>query len=158
MPVKVTIYADNALYLGELLSQSLEKPTQRESFEASGFSVLRNEGLQDISATLETGFEKRCQLSIIINTAVSYDDTVGYIKIDKFSDRTYEAFMQALEPLLKKGMKSLVIDLRGNGGGLLSEAVAIADELLAGNKLIVYTEGLHAPRVDYYSHRKERNI
>lgn len=79
LPVKVTIYADNALYLGELLSQSLEKPTQRESFEASGFSILRNEGLQDISATLETGFEKRCQLSIIINTAVSYDDTVGYI-------------------------------------------------------------------------------
>jgi carboxyl-terminal processing protease len=51
-------------------------------------------------------------------------------------------------------MKSLVIDLRGNGGGLLSEAVAIADELLAGNKLIVYTEGLHAPRVDYYSKRE----
>ncbi len=89
-----------------------------------------------------------------IDAAYMVSDTVGYIKIDKFADRTYEAFMQALEPLLKKGMKSLVIDLRGNGGGLLSEAVGIADELLAGNKLIVYTEGLHAPRVNYYSKRE----
>ena len=89
-----------------------------------------------------------------IDAAYMLSDTIGYIKIDKFADRTYEAFMQALEPLLQKGMKSLVIDLRGNGGGLLSEAVAIADELLAGNKLIVYTEGLHAPRVDYYSKRE----
>lgn len=89
-----------------------------------------------------------------IDAAYMISDTVGYIKIDKFADRTYEAFMQALEPLLQKGMKSLVIDVRGNGGGLLSEAVAIADELLPGNKLIVYTEGLHAPRVDYYSKRE----
>ena len=89
-----------------------------------------------------------------IDAAYMVSDTIGYIKIDKFADRTYEAFMQALEPLLKKGMKSLVIDLRGNGGGLLSEAVGIADELLAGNKLIVYTEGLHAPRVNYYSKRE----
>lgn len=89
-----------------------------------------------------------------IDAAYMVSDTVGYIKIDKFADRTYEAFMQALETLLKKGMKSLVIDLRGNGGGLLSEAVGIADEFLAGNKLIVYTEGLHAPRVNYYSKRE----
>jgi carboxyl-terminal processing protease len=89
-----------------------------------------------------------------VDASYMLNDSLGYIKIDKFADRTYEAFMQALEPLLQKGMKSLVIDLRGNGGGLLSEAVAIADELLAGNKLIVYTEGLHAPRVDYYSKRE----
>ncbi|MCE2844683.1 MAG: S41 family peptidase [Sediminibacterium sp.] len=82
------------------------------------------------------------------------NDTTGYIRIDKFSDRTYEGFMQALDPMVQKGIKALVIDLRGNGGGLLSEAVAIADELISGNKLIVYTEGLHAPRVDYTSKRE----
>ena len=82
------------------------------------------------------------------------NDTTGYIRIDKFADRTYEEFMQALDPMVQKGIKSLVIDLRGNGGGLLSEAVAIADELISGNKLIVYTEGLHAPRVDYTTKRE----
>jgi carboxyl-terminal processing protease len=82
------------------------------------------------------------------------NDTTGYIRIDKFSDRTYEGFMQALDPMVQKGIKALVIDLRGNGGGLLSEAVAIADELISGNKLVVYTEGLHAPRVDYTTKRE----
>jgi carboxyl-terminal processing protease len=97
----------------------------------------------------------RANISISpIDAFYMINDTIGYIKLNKFTDRTYEAFMQALEPLLQKGMKSLVLDLRNNGGGLLSEAVAIADELLSGNKLIVYTQGAHSPRVDYYSKRE----
>lgn len=89
-----------------------------------------------------------------IDASYMIEPTIGYIRINKFADRTYEAFMQGIEPLIKKGMKKLVIDLRGNGGGLLSEAVAIVDELLPGNKLIVYTQGAHAPRVDYFSKRE----
>lgn len=89
-----------------------------------------------------------------IEAAYLMNDTTGYIRIDKFADRTYEGFMQALDPMVQKGIKALVIDLRGNGGGLLSEAVAIADELISGNKLIVYTEGLHASRVDYTTKRE----
>lgn len=89
-----------------------------------------------------------------IDAAYMIQPTQGYIRINKFADRTYESFMQALEPLLKDSMHSLIIDLRGNGGGLLSEAVGIADELIAGNKLIVYTQGAHSPRVDYFSKRE----
>jgi carboxyl-terminal processing protease len=89
-----------------------------------------------------------------VDAAYMINDTLGYIKIDRFADRTYEAFMQALDPMVQKGMKALVIDLRGNGGGLLSEAVAIADELISGNKLIVYTQGLHAPRTEYTTKRE----
>jgi carboxyl-terminal processing protease len=62
--------------------------------------------------------------------------------------------MQALESLIKDSVKSLVIDLRGNGGGLLSEAVAIADELIPGNKLLVYTQGAHSPKTEYVSKRE----
>jgi carboxyl-terminal processing protease len=79
--------------------------------------------------------------------------TTGYIKIDKFSERTYETFMASLEKLQKMGMKSLVLDLRGNGGGLLQEAVDIADEFLSDNKLIVYTEGANTKRYDFVCKR-----
>ncbi len=89
-----------------------------------------------------------------IDAAYEIKPGVGYIRINKFADRTYEAFMQALEPLIKDSVKSLVIDLRGNGGGLLSEAVAIADELIPGNKLLVYTQGVHSPRMEYNSKRE----
>jgi carboxyl-terminal processing protease len=56
--------------------------------------------------------------------------------------------MESMGNLKKKGMQKLILDLRGNGGGLLKEAIAIADEFLSGDKLIVYTEGDHQQRVD----------
>ena len=54
----------------------------------------------------------------------------------------YEEFMKALEGLQKQGLKKLIFDLRGNGGGYMDEAIDIADEFLDGEKLIVYTEGV----------------
>jgi carboxyl-terminal processing protease len=61
--------------------------------------------------------------------------------------------MEALEGLKKQGLKQLVLDLRGNGGGILEEAVEMADEFLDGDKLITYTEGKHAPRKEYRCRR-----
>ena len=88
-----------------------------------------------------------------IDAAYMIQPATGYIKIDKFSERTYETFMASLEKLQKAGMKSLVLDLRGNGGGLLQEAVDIADEFLSENKLIVYTEGANSKRHDFVCKR-----
>jgi carboxyl-terminal processing protease len=104
---------------------------------------------------------KQIQLSVTrgvipvspIDAAYMIQPTTGYIKIDKFSERTYETFMASLEKLQKTGMKSLVLDLRGNGGGLLQEAVDIADEFLSDNKLIVYTEGANTKRYDFVCKR-----
>lgn len=73
----------------------------------------------------------------------------GYIKINKFSATTYTEFVQAVRKLQKEGMEKLIIDLRQNGGGLLDAATRIADELLDGDKLIVYTQGKSSPRQDY---------
>jgi carboxyl-terminal processing protease len=84
-----------------------------------------------------------------IDAAYMIAPETGYLRINKFADRTYEAFMQNMEKLQKQGMKQLILDLRGNGGGLMKEATDIADEFLSGDKLIVYTEGEHVPRSDY---------
>jgi len=88
-----------------------------------------------------------------IDAAYMLHDSIGYIRINKFAERTYEEFMQALEKLQAQKMKSLVLDLRGNGGGLMKEAVDIADEFLSEDKLIVYTAGEHSPRSSYNAKR-----
>ena len=87
------------------------------------------------------------------DAAYMMDKTTGYIKLNKFSESTHAEFMEAMENLQKQGLKKLILDLRGNGGGLMNEAVEIADEFLDDNKLIVYTEGMNAKKRDYTARR-----
>lgn len=88
-----------------------------------------------------------------IDAAYMIDGVTGYIKLIKFTDNSYEEFMQSMEALQKQGMKSLVYDLRGNGGGFMNEAVEMADEFLDGDKLIVYTEGVNSKKREYKCRR-----
>lgn len=71
---------------------------------------------------------------------------IGYIKLSKFSATTTQELADALMSLKSKGMKQLVLDLRGNSGGFLQSAIEVADEFLPNKKLIVYTEGYNRPK------------
>jgi carboxyl-terminal processing protease len=82
------------------------------------------------------------------------DKTTGYIRLNKFSKQTYREFMQSLEDLKKQGLQKLILDLRDNGGGVLDEAVEIADEFLEGDKLITYTQGSHSTKKEYRCRRE----
>lgn len=86
-----------------------------------------------------------------IDAAFLIDDQNAYVKISKFGAQTDEDFHNSLVKLKKQGMKNLILDLRDNGGGYLNSATALADEFLKDQELIVYTEGLHEPRTDYYA-------
>lgn len=88
---------------------------------------------------------------------VSYmiNNEVGYIKVSRFSATTYEEFKQALIDLKGKGMNKLVLDLQGNPGGYLGAAFNMADELIAGNKMIVYTDGKDSQYDTEYRARKK---
>jgi carboxyl-terminal processing protease len=77
--------------------------------------------------------------------------TIGYVKISKFASTTDNDFRNALSDLKLQGMKKLVLDIRGNGGGYLNTATALADEFLNKGQLIVYTKGIHEPRTDYFA-------
>jgi len=68
------------------------------------------------------------------------NDSLGYIKLNKFSATSYNEFHKALTTLEKQGMKALVFDLRGNPGGYLQIAIKIADEFLEKGQLIVSTK------------------
>lgn len=89
-----------------------------------------------------------------VDIAYMLDDETGYIKLSKFSATTYKEFMKAAKQLKGEGMTQLVLDLRGNGGGYLGEAVDIADEFLPKGSLVVFTEGRLRPKNTYYARRK----
>ncbi|MEX0981738.1 MAG: S41 family peptidase [Bacteroidales bacterium] len=74
---------------------------------------------------------------------------IGYIKLSRFSQTTATEFETALKELQKQGMKSLILDLNGNGGGYLRIAIELADQFLSKGRQIVYTEGDKVPRRDY---------
>ena len=74
---------------------------------------------------------------------------VGYVRIGNFGATTHDEFCEALEKLSKQGMRNLILDLQGNGGGYLQAAVNIANEFLQKGDLIVYTEGRRAHRSEY---------
>ncbi len=74
---------------------------------------------------------------------VSYmiDPEIGYIKVNRFSQTTYDEFHKAFDDLRKKGMKKLVLDLQSNPGGYMNQAIDLADEFLTAGKKIVFTKG-----------------
>ncbi|MCC6600283.1 MAG: S41 family peptidase [Crocinitomicaceae bacterium] len=71
-------------------------------------------------------------------------DSIGYVKVERFAKTTYHEFFDATEGLRKKGCNKLILDLRGNGGGLMDEATKMVEEFLTEGKIIVYTEGAHS--------------
>ncbi|TDE05148.1 S41 family peptidase [Flavobacterium sandaracinum] len=75
-----------------------------------------------------------------VDVALLLNKTTGYIKINRFAETTYREFMIGLRKLKEQGAKTLVIDVRDNGGGYMEEAIAIADELLPDQQLIVFTK------------------
>ena len=89
-----------------------------------------------------------------LDAAYMINDSTGFIRLNKFSETTYREFMTATEELQKKGMKNMILDLRDNGGGILTEATEIADEFLDNDKLITYTEGVHSARKEYRCRRE----
>lgn len=92
---------------------------------------------------------------VITTPSVNYsgmiDKETGYIRLSRFGESTYDEFCNATAELKGKGMRRMVLDLRGNGGGALSSAIGICDELLPGRELIVYTKGAHQRKKEYHS-------
>jgi C-terminal peptidase (prc) len=86
-----------------------------------------------------------------LDAAYMLDKETGYVKLNKFAVTTDKEFSDALVPLKKSGMKNIVIDLRSNGGGVMSAATDLANHFFADQKLLVYMSGRKVPRRDFKS-------
>lgn len=88
-----------------------------------------------------------------IETAFIIDkkEGVGYVRLSQFARTTHSEFVEALTKLSNEGMRSLILDLRGNSGGFLDQAIRLANEFLGENQLIVYTEDRSGKQFKQYS-------
>jgi len=115
------------------------------------FNTLRGERGSDVNMKIKRkGFKDLLDFKVLRDKIPTYsvdaaylmdDKKTGYIKINRFSETTYNEFLAGLKDLKSKGMTQLILDLRGNPGGYLERATAIADEFIAGNGVLVYTDG-----------------
>ncbi len=126
------------------------------------FSLLRGKKGTDVDLTIlrkgmgaEMDFKVTRDKIPIYSLEASYMATpeTGYMKISRFAATTHDEFTTAIKQLNSEGMKNLVLDLRGNGGGYLKSALDIADEFLEGDKLMLYTQGNSVSRRDHHSSR-----
>ncbi|WP_300727139.1 S41 family peptidase [uncultured Bacteroides sp.] len=84
-----------------------------------------------------------------LDASYMVNKTIGYIRINRFAATTGDEFVEALHKLQGQGMKDLILDLQGNGGGYLQSAIDLCDQILGRRELIVYTEGRRSPRSEF---------
>lgn len=86
-----------------------------------------------------------------VDVAYMLDDSIGYIKINRFARNTYQELLGALAKLKAHNCSHVIVDLRGNSGGYLDIAISMVNEFLDKGDMIVYTEGVHSPRQEIHA-------
>jgi carboxyl-terminal processing protease len=79
------------------------------------------------------------------------DAEVGYVKVESFGQNTFDEFELAVRQLKSQRCKTVIVDLRGNGGGLLDQSFKMAESFLPKDKLVLYTNGMHVGKKQYFT-------
>jgi carboxyl-terminal processing protease len=132
-----------------ILYANKEKLFGRKLTSDSLFSKLKGEKGSEVTLIIyrkseNKKFQFKLKRDVVAIESVAASGLInpklGYIKINRFAETTYDEFKKALLQLKKQGATSLIIDVRDNGGGYMEKAVEIADELLKDKQLIVFTK------------------
>ena len=107
--------------------------------------IMRDQEMVEFDVTRDKIPVKSIDVSYMI------DDTTGYMKLSKFTRTSHAEFSAAVPALLEAGMTRLIFDLRDNTGGYLDQALLLSNEFLPAGSLIVYMEGAHRPRQNFYA-------
>jgi len=133
-----------------ILSADTVQLTGAGATQEKVFSNLRGDKGSHVKLKiLRPGMSKSAVYDIVrgdipVNSVDSYymlDRKTGYIRVGKFAKNTYQEFLDALVKLRMQGADKMVIDLRGNSGGYMDQAILMANEFLPGGRRIVYTKG-----------------
>ena len=160
------VYPDSAIAVWSLLHEdtpaaragvrsgdlilAIDDSTTRHMSSGDAADLMRGPPGTSVKLTLKrAGVEEPFDLSIVreeiqmrsVPHYTLFQDSIGYVKLDRFQHKSSEEVRDAIEDLLDQGMKRMIFDLRGNGGGYLQEAVEIADLFLPRDRLVVFTAG-----------------
>ncbi len=129
------LYADTSKLFGrKLSSDSLYSKLKGEEGSEVNLTIYRKSTNKKLKIALKRGVVPIRSVDV----ALMINPNTGYIKINRFAETTYAEFKSGLSRLKKQGAKSLILDVRGNGGGYMERAAEIADEFLSDKKLIVF--------------------
>lgn len=137
LPGDRILYADNFKLFGKKVTNDTLYNKLRG---AEGSKVVLTVYRKSVNKKLRINLQREVVPIKSVDMHVMLDEKTGYVKINRFAETTGEEFQSALLDLKRKGLRELVIDLRGNGGGFLEKAVEVADQLLKDKELIVFTK------------------
>jgi len=129
--------------------------------DAVSTDVLKGEdGSKVVLGVLKPGDQDVLDVTVVrgnvpissIEASYMLDESLGYIKVNRFAESTEEEFNNAIDELVKQGAAELIVDLRDNPGGVLSAAISMADEFLSRKKLILFQKDRNNDRKDSYSY------
>ncbi len=120
---------------------------------------INDQSLNDLVLSVKHPRENERSITIVktlvplksLDAAFMQNKYTGYAKIGRFTAKTVEEFTSSIDPMIGLGLANLIIDLRGNYGGVVDAAIKLADLFLTENKVISYKEGFNLERFDYYS-------
>ena len=126
---------------GESAYKITQKDVVKKLRGPKGSKVVVTIARSNMQETFETTLVRdKIPLKSIASSFI-LDEQIGYIKVNRFSNTTFNEFNEAIAKLKKNGMKELLIDLRNNGGGLLDQAVKMVDLFVSSRDTIVFTQG-----------------
>ena len=132
-PGDIIYKVDDIEYTGEELSQASNKLKGEEGTKVK-VGILRGEEVLELEVERKTIKVNHIESQVLENN-------IGYIQISTFDDGCYEEFVQNYNSLKEQNIKSLIIDLRNNGGGIVQEATNIADMFVEKGKTLLITTG-----------------
>ena len=146
---------------GDVVAKVDGKPTEGLNTQKVAEMLKGPKGTQVEVTIIREGYDQPLIVKITRDeiSQNSVDDAflirpgVAYIHINKFNENTNDELSEALHKLGEKNLQGLVLDLRGNPGGLLQEAVEVCDHFLEKSQLIVYHSGRHSQEKRYYATR-----
>ena len=151
---------------GDRIVEIDAKPLPKSMTNDDVFRLLRGPAGTTVAVTIEREGEtdplhfsiERAKIPLeSVPYAYMIRPGVGYVRINRFAQTTAAELEKALSSLRQQGMKSLMLDLRQNAGGLLSQAVEVLDALVPQNKRVVYTRGrIASANADYYSSERPK--